>query len=367
MIFGFLLAVCFDPFIWQGATTPRWALLAIALPILVYRQAPGPFNLSHLVGALFVTWAALTMLWSPNKYDATMSLLLLAIIAQAFSLGSRLRSLENTFVGLAIGIAVSGLILILSKGLEIKPWSVVATYPHGLFGNRNMLGETAALVGLGCLVYRRYWLLPLIAPALLWPPLAGGGVLAFGAGAFLWVWQRSWRVALLLACLISLIGVFTVDFAYKWGTLGERIELWRVTWTNSNWFGHGIGSLYTLFPYITQYWDITLRRPDHAHNEAIEFLFELGAVGFTLYAVFIALALEWAGRYLPILVGFLVISSLSFSWHIPTSAFLGALVIGHIARDGDDVRRVLADSRALLSRWYARAGAWRKVHGYGAG
>lgn len=39
MIFGFLLAICFNPYIWTAATQPRWSFLAIALPIMIWMNS----------------------------------------------------------------------------------------------------------------------------------------------------------------------------------------------------------------------------------------------------------------------------------------------------------------------------------------
>src|SRR6185437_14554439 len=67
--FGFALAICFDPFTWTGATSPRWALLAVSLPLLLWISSRNHFTLAHLTGLVFIAWASLTLTWTANRWD----------------------------------------------------------------------------------------------------------------------------------------------------------------------------------------------------------------------------------------------------------------------------------------------------------
>src|SRR5450631_2722541 len=141
MIFGFLLAICYNPYIWTAATQPRWSYLAIALPIMIWRHessAPNHFTLTHILGLTFLIWATLSLLWTPNLPDAFNELIQLVIVAEAFVFGARLNTLRPIFMGLAAGLAISSLIII-SPLQHLIPNQVISIHLEGLLGNRNML------------------------------------------------------------------------------------------------------------------------------------------------------------------------------------------------------------------------------------
>lgn len=358
LIFGFALAICFDPFTWTGATSPRWALLAVALPLCCAFQSRNHFTLAHLIGTVFIAWAALTLTWTENWWDGTSELIQLVFIALAFLYGSRLLSVDRIFVGLAIGITISSLILLIPP-LHNLP-SIVLVYPHGLFGNRNMLAEAAVLTALGCIAYKRYWFIPGLIPSIIWQPVSRGAILALVAGLSVWLWPRSRAATILLGGALLIAACTALGMDYRISSVTERLEVWQTVLSGVTLSGHGIGSLYTLMPYMSSGWDTTLVRVDHAHNEALEILFELGLPGLVLYLGLIAYAIGCARAetgLLAVLCGFLVISCVAFPWHIPTNAFIGALVLGHAVRNGTDIRDLYADSRAFIRAGLASARA----------
>lgn len=351
MAFGFLLAVAFDPFSFTGATSLRWALLAVALPVLLWFSEPGEFNLPKLIGTLFVTWTALTFTWTANVLDGTGELIQLCIIATSFVWASRANSLAPIFMGLGAGIAVSSIILIIPP-LHNLP-SIVLLYPHGLFGNRNMLAEVAVLTLLGCLAYRRYWFIPGLLPAIFWQPQTRGALLALVVGLACWLWTRS-RVLCGGLVVLSAVGLWlAIDL--RPSSVTERFYAWEAVLNHLTIFGKGIGSLYTLSPYMTDVFETTIRRLDHAHNEFLEILFEQGIPGIVLYVSLIGCA-SWAAK--PdtriILAGFLVISCVAFPWRIPANAFIGAIVLGHAIRSWRPLRDDYAHWRALLRTRYEK-------------
>lgn len=351
MIFGFLLAICLDPYIWTGATTPRWALLAIALPVLCALSAPNNFNVSKLLGLSFIAWAAATLTWTANLWDGLGQFIWLILIAMSFCYGSRLESLERTFQGLALGVTVSSAITMLTP-MPSTYIGIIQTNPEGLFGNRNMLAEIAVLTAFGCFAYKRYWFIPGLLPAIFYPPLARGALLAALAGFCAWLWPRSRAAVCLLGCMVLIGLAVTLDLDYRTESILERIQVWQAVWHGVDWQGHGLGSLYTLAPYLSSVWDTAQIRLDHAHNEALEILFELGAIGFALYVAIWLNALRAADDVTrPALVAFLVISSIAFPWHIPTNAFVGALLLGHAVRHGAGLRWLYHDWRSSVRLW----------------
>ena len=366
MIFGFLLAITFDPNIWTAATQPRWALLAISLPILCAISSPNNFDLTKFIGLIFIAWASLSLFWTPNKWDGLGELIQLLIIAQAFVLGSRLSSLERIFTGLALGITISSAIILVPALQALFVNSIVQVYPHGLWGNRNMMGEIAVLTLLGCLVYQRYWLIPGLLPAIFYYKrmvMGGtpsrGALLALVAGICVWLWSRSkWATGIFIGVILVTIAA-TRGLDNHDGAAIERLQVWQAVYGGVDLAGRGIGSLYTLAPYLSDLWDTTERRIDHAHNEFIEILFNLGIVGATTYIAIIAIALRSsdAGTRV-ILVAFLVISMVAFPWHIPANAFVGALVLGHAIRGRHGLRYDYHYWRILLRHFHEACRAY---------
>lgn len=362
MIFGFLLSIAFDPYIYTGATDPRWALLALSLPALIAFSSPNHFTLAHLLGVLFLAWASLTLTWTANLWDGLGATIQLLIIGLAIVYGSRLTSLEPFVKGAALGITISSL-LILIPALRFD--SIVSLYPHGLFGNRNMLSEFAVLIALGLIAYRKWLFLPGIAPAIFYyktgvigGSLARSAILALCVGLCAFVWQWSRRAAVVCIALITIASVATLTNGWRLGSIFERLEVWSAVWSGTNWRGNGIGSLFTLSPYLSAIWDTALQRVDHAHNDFLEYAFELGIIGAGLYAGIIAYALCVADRKMfPVLLGFLVITEVAFPWHIPANAFMGALVIGHAVRDGKPIRDWYHGISASLRAWYGFYGS----------
>ena len=179
MIFGFLLTALYVPGIAGAATTPKWALLAVALPVLLLMRGDSPrkFTLSHLFGLGFVAWAAVSLIWTPNRLDGMGELIKLVILTQVFLLGARMEPhhLSSLLCGLAIGLLPSAAVVLIQTW---QPDIVLHATPNsGLFVNSGSLAEIAALVMIGLLTIQgRYWqglLFMLLLPCLILPMSRG--------------------------------------------------------------------------------------------------------------------------------------------------------------------------------------------------
>ena len=366
MIFGFLLAICFNPYIWTAATQPRWSFLAIALPIMIWRYSPrfgspNHFTLTHAIGLTFLAWATLSLLWTPNLPDAFNELIQLVIVAEAFVLGARLNTLKPIFMGLAAGLAISSL-LILSPLQGLIAHQPISTHLEGLLGNHNMLAEAAILTLIGCIGYRLWWFIPGLLPAMFMPPMARGALVA-GLTAFgIWLWSRS-RI---LAGLLMLLSIFAVVILIdqRSSSVIERWSIWTETFQSLSFKGYGLGSFYFLYPFITSTFDTTLARPEHPHNELMEIWFELGFIGAFLYTVMVATAFRSAdGLARCILVAFVTIGLFAFPSHVPFTAFIGALMLGHAARLGSSIWAEYEPGGLRLRSWYGRKPAHQEPSG----
>lgn len=357
MIFGLFLALAFDPFVFQGATTPRWCYLAMALPVMVGLAPVRGITVLHPIGLLLLAWCAASLTWTSNIYDGAGQFIHLIIMALAFVLGARLDSLAEIFKGLALGLTVSSALVAIPHSI---PYSIMSTAHEGLMGNRNMLAEATMLVALGCIVYRLWWYLPGLTPALYFAQ-SRAAMLALIAASLVWLWPRSKTGCIALA---ALIGTATIAaFGLRLDTAAERIAIWQDTIPGLTWLGHGLGSYYTDFAYTATHWDLAQTRPEHAHNELLETAFELGAVGIVLFAGFFALAYRWASPdHHPLLAALFAMGMVSFPLHVPVTAFLGSLLAGHAVRSGHRLHHRIGNRGVALQPGHDIAMAGQPAH-----
>lgn len=337
MLFGFALTALFVPD-WTGAaTTPRWALAAVVLPLLL-RKGRVEFTAAHLFGLLFVAYAAASVLWAPHKWEAIDTLLKLIVLAEAFVLGSQADDIRPIVAGAALGLGVSSAIILL--GIPVPQTS---DYPAGLFVNSNALGEIAAVALVGALVHRILWAVPLIAPALV-ASHCRGAFLALGGALIMWFWPRS-KVA---AIALALAGVATAAWMGSSESAQQRLDMWGAVLPQLTFAGKGIGSFYTLYPLYSPF-DTLLQRPEHLHNDWLEFTFELGIVGTVLYSAFL-----WSARS-AILAVLAIEAFFGFPLHLAATAVLGGILAGHSNRYRLGVRDSLSMWRgAVFSRPWLR-------------
>ena len=339
MIFGFLLAVCFNPYTYTAATNPRWAFLALSLPIVIrFSSSPNHFTLNHLLWLIFLGWCALTLTWTPNNLDGFQSLIQLLIIAGAFALGAGLATLRPILIGMAIGLTISSLIII-TPLKELVPHQIVQIEIQGLLGNRNILAETAAIVLIGCLLNRVYWALPALIPSIIMPPIARGALVGIAAAFLMWLWSRS-RMWTIMLALLSICAVL-ISIKLRPFSVNERLDAWTDTLKGLTILGHGLGSFRYLFPFLTHTFDGAARIVDHPHNEALELWFEVGFVGLSLCIIAAIASLGSAdSRTRPAMAAYAAIAMFAFPSHVPFTAFLAGLLLGHSARNGHSLRDV---------------------------
>jgi O-antigen ligase len=339
-VFGFALLICYWPGISGAGTSPRWALLAaVALPTLLVIRLR--VTVLHIVGFLFVAWAAATYLWTGAPLDSIAALWKLAILASILCIGGECDDLAPFYWGAAAGLAISSLIAI----LQIAGYAPVPDVAHdqaiGLFVNRLVLAEAAALIGLALLAME-WWpaVVLLVAPALILP-CERSPILAFCfAGAF-WLW----RISRLGACGLALSGILAAAAITSGLTFNEipdaknsqnrietaaaRLTIWRAVAEQTSPLGSGFGAFRETAPQ-----PIAGAIIEHAHNEPIEIAFETGFVGLVLFALLFGGAIAIFPRSIEgiVLLGLLMEASFAFSFHEPTTAAMGALCAGSAAR-----------------------------------
>lgn len=357
--FSFAVMVLFVPGLSAPATTPRWALLAAVVPAVAMFTECRRWTISHFLGILCISYAALSLLWTPNIWDGLRGMSELAILAGLFHIGAAAPSLRPVYVGAALGLSVSSLLAVMQLfGLELVDRIEGPTgMGAGLFMNRNYLGEPAALVLIGLIGHRLWWAVPLVLPAILLPT-ARGALLGLGVAGGVWLWGRS-RVAAAVIILVIFCAASVAAYVGVNASFPDRLTIWAATLDGMTWFGNGIGSFFTTFPSHAPGWDFLISRPVHAHNDWLELVYELGLPAAVLLAASSVLLFSQscAKPECLILIALITEACLGFPLHFPATLFLGGLVAGQFCRDGPRLCDVLERGGMALCTGLERVAA----------
>lgn len=349
-VFAFLLAIAFVPGIRDAAEGPRWWVAGIGLPLLLYGQRP-QLTAPAVAGLVFLAYATASLAWTPVWQDGVYRWWHWVVMAQAFALGSAIKDMRPVYRGLALGVGVNAL-LAASQALGWSPVDQVPTAtPAGLFENRNIMGELAAVAVVAAFFAGPRWSADLPLVALLLSQCRGAGVALSAAGLCWLAWRRP-VLALLAAAFCIGLGLGAIQWRPE--TVERRVALWQDIAENLTFAGHGIGSLYSTYPAIAKRTDALEQRPDHAHNDALETAYDLGLGGVAL-----SLAtglLLWRARETErlVLVVVLVEGLVGFPLQMPGTGVVAALAAGAAAREWHPLRW-----HQLLGRGLLRHG-WRR-------
>ncbi len=317
-----ILMLTFVPVFAGAGTSGRWILLSIAVPLLILlrdaRCAP-PW-----LGILFLLYASISLAWAPDLNEGMQDVWKLWICAGVFVLGAT-TDLRRVFMGLALGFAVNSTIVVAQcygwEGiLQIAP-------PAGLFSNKNFGGEAAALVVVGLIGIRLWWLVPLPLITLLLST-SKAGLLAAAIGIlFVAPPLIRWAAAALVLIFAS---VLSESFTGHVGSLMQRVGVWEDLVRNLTWLGHGAGSFYILMPDISVFNRASVRF-DFAHNDWLQLVFEYGIGAAPLFAGLILAFVRGTSKVAQaVLLAFIVEGCFGFPLHLPVTAFVAALCAGHL-------------------------------------
>lgn len=328
---AFVVTILVVPGFPEGATIPRWSFLFVALAAYaLFKRVPIP----RLV---ILTWCglALATLRTPYWPDGLYELAISTILLLAFCIGRTVENMKSVFTAIGLGLWLnSAVIIVQSYGWTGIPQT---TANGGLFINRNMAVEAAALVTVAAVAWRSWWLLLGFVPTLL--AGARAPLLALGLVGIVALWNYS-RFYALMALLFSLLAVAvlstTVFFAPSgahsdiFHSLLERYELWRDVIPNLTFLGHGLGSFETTFPFYQDHTHALAVRFDHAHNDYLQIAYATGILGLlALGLVMVNLVLRCgsvAGYVLAVLG---IESCFGFPLYMPVTGMVAFLVAGH--------------------------------------
>jgi hypothetical protein len=344
----FLTTVIYWPGVVEVANTPRWALLSLALPLLLLRARPR-LTLAGELGLVFLLFALASLAWTPGLWDGVERLWHFVVLAMMFALGTaadtkRWRSVLAAF---AAGMAVNGLIALAQLHLDLLPIAAqipAVNQPSGTFVNFAFLAAAGLLGLVVCLAQRRWLLLPLCGLAA-FLPLSRGVLLAAIVTAGWWLCRRlDWARGLLLAVLAAWVLREAFPHIAGMQSVAMRASLYQDTLLGLlraplyGLGGWGAGSYDSIYPLISTATDPTLWSyfisPGNPHSDPLLLLSEFGLVAllpFTLAALCLRSAPDDARA---ILIAFLVIGLVAFPLLDPASAGLAAFAAGYGAVAG---------------------------------
>lgn len=338
-----LITLAFWPYWEGGGITPRWAVLAVMGACCLTAASEIRMTRAHWIGAAFLAYATLSLLWTPVETDGIGAMFKLAFMALVFMAASECDDIGPAYAALGLGVTVSAAIAV-TQALG-EPWVPVLVGPAGLFVNKNYLSEIA-VVTLVLTAGRGWWVLvPGPAVALLLSH-SRGSLVALAAVAVVWCLPRSRALAGAVAGVCVACGIVSLSLTlgpkelHDESSLVHRLGVWTPTLRHLTPFGYGIGSFYVTYPTFNPHPVLALTRPEHAHNEVINVASELGVPGLVLFLAFFGYAAWTAAETERLaIVAIMVVGMFSFPLHLPATGFVAALVAGWSTRRLRRVRR----------------------------
>jgi hypothetical protein len=325
-----LLPLAMLPGLMSAGTTPRWAVLALLVPPMLYWVDWEKVPHKRLLIATLV-FAAFSLLWMEVRYDGYLELWRMTLIFSAFAVGAVCGNLERPLTLMAVSLALT-LPLVFFQALGYQGIPQTAP-PAGLFLNKNVLAESAAALLVAMTFLRRWHIaIPLLVITLLAQERAAYVGMTAAVILYLWPRRRSLAYALLACIGVSVLVMSSTPSAL------DRFGIWQDTLQGVTWMGQGIGSFFTMFPATATHIDTMLVRPEQAHNEFLHFLFELGIGSAGLWALgYFAIRGKQELERL-VFASIVAMSLFAFPFHMPLTAFLAALVAGRLcSSERDDV------------------------------
>lgn len=332
----FFLTVLVIPGFPSGALVGRWALLAITAAALFFM-----IELSWWCWAL-LGYLAVMCYFAPVGYEAVNLYChaIFFIIFYAYARG--LIDLRHIAIGVGLGFTVNSIVVL---GQHYLHWQFIPeiTPGSGLYFNRNIASEGAAMALALVVSYRLWWLVPGIIPTLLFGSRTPA--IALGVTGALAIWRKS-KIAAVVAIIVpvALASLWmqtqgdTTITAGIFDTLKERFGTWYDGAHGFTLFGQGLGSWNVNFPLYQHHSNALELRWENAHNDVVQLAFELGVVGAGLVIVGLwKLGRADRNAAFYALVVFFVQSLVGFPLYEPFTGALAAVCAGWLFRDGDSV------------------------------
>jgi hypothetical protein len=348
---GAIVALCL-PLVPGAAITPRWALLAFGCVLFLMGLRHFKFTVGHLIFGLLIAWMTISLLWAP-RYDSIYVLWHFQLLFLLFMITADIEDMAKVFKACAIAMGINSLVCILQMPPVSLKLFTQNQPPGGLFFNNNFGAEAAALVLIGVIGYRLWWYMLPVLPGYLLQHSRGSMVALVVAGAG-WVYSRNRFYGIVMfGGLVAGLGVLLWS-SWTDDSISQRIAIWLDTIRQLTWAGHGIGSYYLEFPAHTGWVDSLFVIVEHAHDDFLEVAYELGVVGFVLFAALLFGSILTPGVERYVVAGFMAEAFFEFPLYNPATAVLFVVCLGYAYHRQSSIRHLLVRGRVLLFQRHAK-------------
>lgn len=336
------------------ASNTSWAIMWLAMPLLLLK-CKIELNTINILGLIFLSYASLSLLWSPH---GMLELLQLFALASVFVWAATLKNLRRIVLGLSIGLTISAIIATLQY-FEVETFAFKSTAKSaGLFINSNIYAETSGMLLLLILIYKFWWFIPSALPGLMVSSRAV--VLALGVSIAMMLWaEYKHKVASIVtfsgSCLIAIAMTLSNSTIIQSseGTVNllsvtQRSNMWQDMLSGFTLFGHGIGSFIYKFPEYNAHLDTSMFLAEYAHNDLLQLIFELG-IGALPLILIVVLLLKVKDAHKYPLIFFIAVSFFGFPLHMPVTIFMVAIVAAQLSKLSVVRSDFVYNSRSIIS------------------
>lgn len=321
MLLGIAIMTAFIPGVTALASVTSWAVMWLIMPVLLLK-CKIEFTIIHILGLVFLSYAALSLLWSPHGMLELMQMLALASV---FVWGCTLKDLKSITTGLSIGLTISSIMAVFQY-FDLDFVYSLGGKPSGLFINPNIYAEISGMLLILILINKLWWFIPVAVPGLLVSSRAV--MIGLAAVSLIWIWNKSKLLAASLAACLVAVGAVLIN--YRTDTIYQRIYIWHDAISGFKLFGNGIGSFVYVFPNYNKHLD-SQNLAENAHNDLIQLIFELGVGAIPLILIAIML-LKVDNDYKFALIFFIIVGFFGFPLHTPITVFMVALVAAQLVK-----------------------------------
>ncbi len=350
MLLGIAIMTAYMPGVIGLASITSWAVMWLVMPVLLLK-CKIEITIIHILGIVFLSYAALSLLWSPHGMLELMQLLALASV---FVWGSSLKDLRSVTIGLSVGLGFSSILAIFQFfGCDIVYYGTPR--PAGLFFNSNIFAEISGMMLLLILINKLWWYIPVTVPGLLVSSRAV--ILGLGISLAFMTWTKSkilsigilissWLTAYFITFPSSVITNSSVIITNT-ASAFQRLHVWQDMLAGFTIFGNGIGSFVYKFPEYNKHIDGSTTLVEYTHNDLLQLIFELG-IGAIPLLIMVALLLMVKNDYKSAFIFFIVIGIFGFPLHMPITAFMLALVASQLAKSSLGYSDIVNYFRSIL-------------------
>ncbi len=361
--FFFLLTILVIPGFPSGALVGRWGLLALCAAILLFKTELPKAAWAMLAYLAVMTW------WGPIWYEAVNIYIHAAFFVVLYCYGAQMTDLRKMAIGAGLGVTINSIAVVAQ---HFAGWSGIPeiTPGAGLYFNRNIAAEAAAMALALAVGYRLWWLIPGILPTLAFGSRIPAVALGVAGAVAIYRYSKFYAALCILAPILIAVawlqGHGDVYYAGILDTLMQRLATWYDGAHGFTLLGQGLGSWIVNFPLYQTHSNPLELRWENAHNDVVQLLFELGVGGAVLVAAFaFRLAVSQRTPEFFALLVFAVEGCFGFPLYQPVTGALAMVAAGFLFRRSIPLHRLVV--RFRLPVWHGDANARGSLHQPGGG